>query len=48
MQHTYDDLLKIIEEQRETIIFLKKRIQELEERLNLNSKNSSKLRSEKK
>lgn len=42
MQPTYDQLLEIIEEQRKTIARLEKRVAELEERLSLNSQNSSK------
>ena len=42
MNPTYDELLKIVEEQRKTIERLEKRVAELEERLNLNSSNSSK------
>jgi transposase len=42
MKPSYDDLLKIIEDQQRTIARLEKKIAELEERLNLNSKNSSK------
>lgn len=42
MKPTYDELLKIIKAQQETIVRLEKRVAELEERLNLNSKNSSK------
>jgi len=49
MKPTYDELLTIVEEQRKTIARLEKKIEELEERnfkleerLNLNSKNSSK------
>ena len=42
MRPTYDDLLKIIDEQHKTIARLEKRVAELEERLNLNSSNSSK------
>lgn len=42
MRPSYDELLKIIDEQRQTIARLEKRIAELEERLNLNSNNSSK------
>ena len=42
MKPTYDDLLKIIAEQQKTIIRLEKRVADLEERLNLNSQNSSK------
>ena len=42
MKPTYDELIKIIKEQRKTIERLEKRVQELEEQLNLNSKNSSK------
>jgi transposase len=37
-----EELLKIVEAQRQEIIFLKERIAELERRLNLNSQNSSK------
>jgi hypothetical protein len=36
MQPSYDDLLKIIAKQQETIVRLEKRVAELEERLNLN------------
>ena len=42
MKPTYDELLKVIEDQRKVIVRLVKRVEELEERLNLNSKNSSK------
>ncbi|MCB1075775.1 MAG: IS66 family transposase [Chlamydiia bacterium] len=42
MKPTYDELLKIIEEQRKTIERLEKRVQELEEQLKQNSGNSSK------
>lgn len=42
MKPTYDELLKIVADQQQTIERLEKRVQELEERLNLNSKNSSK------
>ncbi|MCB9092747.1 MAG: IS66 family transposase [Halobacteriovoraceae bacterium] len=42
MKPTYDELLKIVAEQQQTIERLEKRVLELEERLNLNSGNSSK------
>lgn len=42
MKPTYEELLQIIEEQRATIARLEKRVAELEERLSLNSENSSK------
>ncbi len=42
MKPTYDELLKLVEDQRKMILQLTKRVEELEERLNLNSKNSSK------
>lgn len=42
MKPTYDELVKLVESQRKIIARLEKRVAELEERLNLNSKNSSK------
>lgn len=43
MKPTYDELIKIVKEQRKTIERLEKRVQELEEQLNLNSKNTQSL-----
>jgi len=42
MRPSYDNLLQIIEEQRKTIDALEKKVARLEERLGLNSQNSSK------
>ena len=42
MKPTYDELIKLVAQQQQTIACLEKRVAELEERLNLNSNNSSK------